>query len=549
MSFENDKDSQKRRNKMSATKAVKSSEEYVTIPIVDLTESSTNPRKVFDEERLEELAGSIRSKGVLSPLLVRRINGHFEIVTGARRYRAAQRAGLDEIPVRIGAFTDEEALEIQIIENIQRADVHPFEEAQGFRALLDREGADYSIEKIAAKTGKAASFIAKRLKLLDLTQPAADAFTAGHIGVEHALLIAKLAPEMQEKALSHCFDGYFAANDSERSLVPASRLQAWIEQNVYLSLKSVPFSKEDERLLPEAGSCANCPKRTGFNTLLFSEVKDDSCSDAGCFNRKLDAHITQRIEKMPNLVLISEKYTIAGETPIIPRRNYVEVVTRKAKKGKEARPEQRLCDHLKPAIYADGMEKGRLVKVCADRTCKVHFREQQQQDKQRLQFKAEKTAANRKAKQTISFRHRLMADVLKRVKPQFGTEEMRMVACFALRSLPHELTCRLAKRHGLQNPKDPRDYQMAEKARTLYKKADGAGLAVLIFESMLLGSAERTTENKEDDPLSIAASLFKIDTKALRASVAKEEQEKARKKAKKTAANEKPKPTGKLGRK
>jgi hypothetical protein len=74
-------------------------------------------------------------------------------------------------------------------------------------------------------------------------------------------------------------------------------------------------------------------------------------------------------------------------------------------------------------------------------------------------------------------------------------------------------------------------------------------LAVLIFEAMLLGSAERTTENKEDDALSIAASLFKIDTKALRASVAKEEQEKARKKAKKTAANEKPKPTGKLGRK
>jgi len=252
---------------------------------------------------------------------------------------------------------------------------------------------------------------------------------------------------------------------------------------------------------------------------------------------------------MPNLVLISEKYTLAGETPIIPRRNYVEVVTRKAKKGKEARPEQRLCDHLKPAIYADGMEKGRLVKVCADRTCKVHFREQQQQDKQRLQFKAEKTAANRKAKQTISFRHRVMADVLKRVKPQFGTEEMRMVACFALRSLSHELACRLAKRHGLQNPKDPRDYQMAEKARTLYKKADAAELAVLIFEAMLLGSAERTTENKEDDPLSIAASLFKIDTKAVRASVAKEEQAKARKKSKKTVVNEKSKPTARLTRK
>jgi ParB family chromosome partitioning protein len=285
----------KRRNKMSATEAVKSSKEYLSIPIVELIESSTNPRKVFDEERLEELAGSIRSKGVLSPLLVRRINGHFEIVTGARRYRAARRAGLDEIPVRIGAFTDEEALEIQIIENIQRADVHPLEEAQGFRALLEREGAAYTVEKIAAKTGKAAAHIAKRLRLLDLIPPVADAFTAGRIGIEHALLIAKLGADVQEEALRHCFDGYYAANDAERSLVPVSRLQAWVEQNVYLILKSVPFSKDDETLVPEAGSCANCPKRTGFNTLLFSEVREDSCADAACFNRKLDAHIAQRV--------------------------------------------------------------------------------------------------------------------------------------------------------------------------------------------------------------------------------------------------------------
>jgi len=258
---------------MSTTEIAKSLQEYVSIPIVKLIESSTNPRKAFDEARLEELAESIRSKGILSPLVVRPVNGHFEIVAGARRYRAAQRAGLKEIPARIGAFSDGEALEIQIIENIQRADVHPFEEAQGFRALLDREGAEYTIEKIAVTTGKAASFIAKRLKLLELIEAAADAFTAGHIGAEHALLIAKLAPEIQEKALAHCFDGYFAASDAERSLVPASRLQAWIEQNVYLSLKSVPFSKDDEALLPEAGSCANCPKRTGFNTLLFSEVR------------------------------------------------------------------------------------------------------------------------------------------------------------------------------------------------------------------------------------------------------------------------------------
>ncbi len=81
---------------------------------------------------------------------------------------------------------------------------------------------------------------------------------------------------MQDSALAHCFDGYYAAKDTERSLVPVNRLQAWITQNVYLSLKSVPFSKDDETLVPEAGSRANCPKRTGFNTLLFSEVREDS---------------------------------------------------------------------------------------------------------------------------------------------------------------------------------------------------------------------------------------------------------------------------------
>jgi len=524
---------------MSTKETVKPLQEYVNVPLAQLVESSTNPRKTFDEEQLEELAESIRSKGVLSPLLTRRVNGHFEIVSGARRYRAAQRAGLSEVPARIADLSDEEALETQIVENVLRADVHPFEEAQGFRALLDREGAGYTIEKISAKTGKNAAYIAKRIRLLDLIPPVAEAFTAGHIGVEHALLIAKLAADAQEKAFAHCFDGYCAANDSERSVVPVSRLQAWITQNIYLSLKSVPFSKDDETLVPEAGSCANCPKRTGFNTLLFSEVREDSCADAECFNRKLDAHITQRVSKMPNLVQISENYNTTGETPILPRRNYVEVVTRKSKKGREARPEEKLCGHLTPAIHADGVDKGQLVKVCADATCKIHFGDRQQEEKQRLQWKAEKTTANRKAKETLAFRHRLLADVLKRVKPQFGTEELRMVAQFVLRSLSHDLTCRLAKRHGLQNPKDAHDWQMAEKARTLYKKADAAALAVLIFEAMLISTAGNASASKDDDPLADAASLYKVDTKALRAAVVKAENEKAKKKNKATSRKEK----------
>jgi hypothetical protein len=119
-----------------------------------------------------------------------------------------------------------------------------------------------------------------------------------------------------------------------------------------------------------------------------------------------------------------------------------------------------------------------------------------------------------------------------------------MVAQFVLRSLSHELASRLAKRHGLQNPKAANDWQMAEKARTLYKKADTAALAVLIFEAMLISPAGNASVSKDDDPLADAASLYKVDTKALRAAVVKAANEKAEKKNKATSRKEKtaPKP-------
>ena len=102
---------------MSTKDAVKQLQGYVNVPLAELVESSTNPRKTFDEERLEELAESIRSKGILSPLLTRRVNSHFEIVSGARRYRAAKLAGLREVR-SIVVLTDEESLESQIVENL-----------------------------------------------------------------------------------------------------------------------------------------------------------------------------------------------------------------------------------------------------------------------------------------------------------------------------------------------------------------------------------------------------------------------------------------------
>ena len=136
--------------------------EYRNLPLAVLTESKSNPRRIFEDAALKELAASIRSQGVLSPLLVRPLNDRsFEIVAGARRYRAAQMAESETIPVRIMNLTDAEALEAQLIENLQRRDVHPLEEAQGFRALLNLDEPKYSIEQIAAKTGKSPTYVAQ----------------------------------------------------------------------------------------------------------------------------------------------------------------------------------------------------------------------------------------------------------------------------------------------------------------------------------------------------------------------------------------------------
>ncbi|MGC1870813.1 MAG: ParB/RepB/Spo0J family partition protein [Acidobacteriaceae bacterium] len=167
--------------------------EYRNVSLSLLTESKTNPRRIFDDAALQELAASIRAQGVLSPLLVRPLNERsFEIVAGARRYRAAQMADAATVPVRIVKLTDAQAVEMSIVENLQRKDVHPLEEAQGFRALLNLDEPKYSIEQIAAKTGKHPAYVAARLKLTGLAPAVVEAFYREEIGVGHALLLAKL---------------------------------------------------------------------------------------------------------------------------------------------------------------------------------------------------------------------------------------------------------------------------------------------------------------------------------------------------------------------
>lgn len=320
--------------------------EYRNVPLSLLNESRTNPRRTFEETALKELAASIRSQGVLSPLLVRPLteNG-FEIIAGARRYRAAQMAEQSDVPIRIVNLSDAEALEAQLVENLIRSEIHPMEEAQGFRALLDLEEPKYSIEQIAAKVGKTPAFIAQRLKLTDLVSAAVDAFYADEIGVGHALLLAKLPSDQQEAALQACFKEVYASADKPaRILLPVHNLQFWIDSNILLILKDAPFNKRDSQLVPAAGSCADCPKRTGHNKLLFGDDlgrQGDRCTDPTCYQAKVEAHVAKAIAAKPELVQISTAYGAQKEgSPVLPRNKYTAIRDDRPKSKHDAkRPE------------------------------------------------------------------------------------------------------------------------------------------------------------------------------------------------------------------
>lgn len=168
-----------------------------TVPIDRIHANPNQPRRTFDERELQDLAASIREKGVIQPLILRphpERADSFEIVAGERRWRAAQIAALHELPAVVRALDDTEVLELAIIENIQRADLNAVEEAQGYRQLMDRFG--HTQERLAEALGKSRSHIANLLRLLTLPEPVLEHLRAGRLSAGHArALVTAANPE------------------------------------------------------------------------------------------------------------------------------------------------------------------------------------------------------------------------------------------------------------------------------------------------------------------------------------------------------------------
>lgn len=273
-----------------------------TLEIISINQievSKTNPRKSFDEKSLNELSQSIEEHGILQPILIRPIDKEntdqpfeqFELVCGERRYRAAKLAGLEEIPVNIRVLTDDEAFELQIIENLERKDVHPLDEADAFKRMIN--SGKYTIEDIAGKMAKPESFIVQRLKLVELIEPIRADFIAGHLGIGHAILIAR-CDEFQQLDIHKNAQPYNGNNPIDYGTI--HELKETIEHDSYL-LSEAKFDLSDAKLT-EACACDICPKRSGANPLLFEDMQEDRCFDSQCFESKSDAFVEKEVAKI-----------------------------------------------------------------------------------------------------------------------------------------------------------------------------------------------------------------------------------------------------------
>ena len=316
---------------------------------------------------MRELAESIRRHGLIQPITVRPNAEGFEIVAGARRFRASQLAELFSVPARVVEIDDAQALEWQLVENSQRVDVHPYEEAQGFQRLLDMPG--YDVAALAEKSGKSASHIYARLSLLQLIPTIAEAFTQERITASHANLLARLPQGAQVTAYEQCWRKDW--QDKEPHLLPTKLLSAWIQTNLYLSLADAPFDREDPTLNPTAGACVTCPRRSGFNTPLFIDVQGDQCLDSPCYQVKINAYIDREVAADPELIQIENGYRSPKEQrPGATQRGQFREI-----EGVPQNPDAESvlsCAAAKIAIIVYGKRAGTTITVCTDNNCAVH---------------------------------------------------------------------------------------------------------------------------------------------------------------------------------
>ena len=283
------------RAKVAAKKEVNGKKSSVlqiqNLPLGKIKPDPEQPRKTFNEDALKQLSESIEKHGVLQPITVRQLNGQYVIVMGERRYRASKLAGKKTVPCIVRTYENNDVLEVQIIENLQRQDVEPTEEAEAIAYLSEK----YAPTEIAKRLGRTDNFIRQRLKLAGLIDGFKHFVRNGEMTISLGVGVALFEPEEQQMMLETMGEDF-----------NAHQINRMIKDQTY-DLEKAAFDVADKELVPKAGSCVECPFNAANQGNLFGEGKM-VCTKSACFETKKSKSFLNLIEKSKkeNILLIPE---------------------------------------------------------------------------------------------------------------------------------------------------------------------------------------------------------------------------------------------------
>ncbi len=318
------------------------------VALTNLRDSKHNPRTRYDDEYIKGLAASITANGVLNSLIVRPMKGGtFEIGAGHCRFRAAKLAGLESVPCDVRDLDDKAFIELLNVENLQRRDIHPLEEASGFRSMMEECG--YKPTDLAARIGKPEHYIHDRLRLLNLTKQCKDLFYAGRITLGHAILLARIPADRQKECVEDERGGLFqreqsdtlglGLKDTPQKACSVNELKYWIDRHVRLDLT--------DEAAPELFAQA-------FEAVAALNPADKDKAKA----------------KREKLVDITYLHYTNPEVRDDKRRIFGPMSWMRAD-GKE---KSKTCDRSVLGVIVVGPNRGEAFRVCLDRkNCAVHF--------------------------------------------------------------------------------------------------------------------------------------------------------------------------------
>lgn len=475
------------------------------IPIEQLHESPWNPRQIYPEGEMAELVESMRSSGFRAwlPLLVRprtiRPDGEsageeygYEIGAGHRRRRAAELAGIREIPCIVRQLSDAEFLDVLNFDNSGREDVHPLHEAAGWRTWMERTGK--GVVDIAARVGQSKEYVYQRLKYAALIPEAQKLFLENpKFTSVHAILVARQQPAVQAKALKRIFwrgDGV---------AISTRELADWLHGEAYQDLRGCAFDRADRALLASAGSCEDCPKRAANIPGFEFEKEDpnaDLCTDKKCYQQKLDNHLFRvRTDLLPETgnmgLMVSEEWATKKKGA------HVRGTWERVKKGDKG---------AQPAVVVEGPNVGKVVHV------KLIQREEREIESRRdTQARARAEEERRtKLEQEVKIRRAILEAVRSRIGGlQRGDIEALLVRHFGGFDEDCALICDL---HGIKFE----GYRAPRALEEALPKLKEHELFQLVVEAAVIEELGDWRTDEEPKALLALAKRYKVDTAKIR---------------------------------